>query len=44
MAQLAFKNLSKLAPFAGGALKFATQILPLLNLGFIQTDFQTFKI
>ena len=32
MAQLAIKNLSKRTPFAGGALKFATQISPLLNL------------
>ena len=28
---ISIKNLSKLTPFAGGALKFTTQISPLLN-------------
>ena len=32
MSKLSIKNLSKLAPFTGGALRFATQISPLLNL------------
>ena len=42
MAQLAIKNLSKLAPLAEGALKFPTQISPLLNFIGRKQCFPTF--